>query len=80
MRFKTNFKNKRFLDSLVIIVISLSFYGCALFIQPETEYPGKLKIQIVEKTYSDDSNKISIGIANRTNMVGSSSFRVGLIS
>ena len=51
------------------VLIFLSYEGCTSYIKSEVEYPDKLQIPVVEKSYSDDSNKISIGIANRINKV-----------
>ncbi len=78
MRYKTNNKNKKYFVGLLILntLIFLSLIGCASSIRPEVKHveppADKSQIPVVEKKYSDDSSKISIGIANKINRVSPS--------
>lgn len=76
MRNKMYNKNNKFSVSLVIIALNslifLSLSGCASNIRSEKDFPDKFQIPVVEKSYSDDSSKISIGIANKINRASSS--------
>ncbi len=73
MKYNMNNKNEKFSVSLLIIALNtlifLSLTSCTPHIRSKAEYPGKFQMPVVEKSYSDDSEKISIGIANKSNMV-----------
>lgn len=73
MKCKTYNKNEKFSVSLFIMVlIFLLITSCAQNIRLKTEDPGKFQIPVIEKSFSDNSEKISIGIANKINNVSSS--------
>ncbi len=55
-----------------ITLMFLAFSGCASHIRPDVEDPDKCNAPVIEKNYSDDAGKISIGIANTINRVSSS--------
>jgi predicted amidohydrolase len=73
MRYTRNNKERKRTFNLIVaalnalIIISLS--GCASYVQPVSVSPDKFEIPVIERSYSDDSGKISIGIANIKNHV-----------
>ncbi|MBW1789930.1 MAG: carbon-nitrogen hydrolase family protein [Deltaproteobacteria bacterium] len=73
MNYKIYNKIPIFSVSSIIIalntVIFLSLTGCTSYIRPGAVYSNVLQIPVVERSYSDDPGRISIGIANKMNRV-----------
>ncbi|MBW2739294.1 MAG: carbon-nitrogen hydrolase family protein [Deltaproteobacteria bacterium] len=54
------------------ILILLSLIGCIFHTQPDVELADGTSVTVVEKSYSNDPSKLSIGIVNKINLVSSS--------
>ncbi len=58
---------------VVVFVYNFIFLtGCSTHIRPNDECQNNSQIQVIERSYSDDSGNISIGIANISNKVSPS--------
>lgn len=53
------------------ILVVLSLIGCISNIRSDVELTDGTSIPVIEKSYSDDPNKLSIGIVNKINLVSS---------
>ncbi|GEM_PF-278787 len=76
MRYKAYYTLPLSSARLVIITLTILIFllliGCISDITPSVEPVNETTLPVVERSYSDDPSKISIGIVNKVNMVSSS--------